>query len=511
MNRSKIAIRNSLVGLFSQIVAVLFQFITRSVFVRYLGVELLGISSTFTSVLNTLSLAELGFHSAIVYSLYKPLETGNHEKVNTIINVLKIIYRAIGCFFIIAGFICTLLLSHILTGVEINSTVYLIFYIQVANSACSYFLAYKRSLLYADKREFLTKIVDTVMNVLINLIKIFIVVKTSNYIIYISLTTIQTILSNLVIHVLSWKIYPFLHRVKFDYAQFKSIWGNVKNLFVGKIAFYIYTSTPSLVVSTFVNTISVGFMVNYTTITSSIKTLSNSIMNPITPIIGGMLASENDVDKNESLFKTYTFIRYIFACIVIIPIIVLMQSFISVWVGEQYLLSNMVVLLYGIDLFIHIVHSSLCDFINGRGLFRYDRNVEIIGAVCNIATSIILARIIGLEGVLFATVFSQMIFWVGRSYIAYKYCFGSNKNSFIKYWLKVISYIFVFGCLIFISTMIYKRIIFSPYIVRFIVGGLICEAITVIVLFGIYSRSHEFKQMLLIVSHVISKNASKNK
>ena len=505
MNRSKIAIRNSTVGLISQMVAVIFQFVTRSVFVKYLGVELLGISSTFSSVLNTLSLAELGFQSAIVYSLYEPLEKKNFNRINSIINVLKVIYRVIGIFFIVAGIAFSPFLKYILSGVEITRTVYLIFYIQVANSACSYFLAYKRSLLYADKREFMTKIVDTAMNVLMNVLKIIVVIKTSDYIIYISLTTMQTILSNLIIHALSRKVYPYLHKTKFDVSEFKKIWENVKNLFVGKIAYYIYTSTDSLVVSTFVSTVSVGFMVNYVTVINSIKSLTNSLLNPVTPIIGGMLATEDNTVKKVSIFNLYTFIRYIFASAIVIPTIVLMQSFISIWVGDEYLLSGVIVVLYGTDLFIHIVHSALCDFINGSGLFGQDKNIEIVGALCNIVGSIVLAQFMGIAGVLAATVFSQVIFWIGRSLIAYRYCFAECKSGLRNYWLRSGLYIGLFYLLTGFCTLLYRQINIENSILRFILGGICCEAVIGVTLLIIFFRSFEFKQLINLVKKLTSK------
>ena len=70
MNRGTIAIRNSTVSLLTQILTIVLQFATRSIFIRYLGVELLGLGNTFASLLSTLSLAELGFQSAVVYNLY---------------------------------------------------------------------------------------------------------------------------------------------------------------------------------------------------------------------------------------------------------------------------------------------------------------------------------------------------------------------------------------------------------------------------------------------------------
>lgn len=490
MDRKSLALRNSSIGLFSQIIAIAFQFITRSVFVKYLGVELLGISSTFSSVLNTLSLAELGFQSAIIYSLYKPLAINDYDTINKIINVLRVIFRCVGIFFIIAGFVCLPLLKYILSEVEINITVYIIFIIQVANSACSYFLAYKRSLLFADRREFITKIVDTTLNVVINIFKIIIVIKTSNYVIYISLTTFQTIVSNLIIHIICGRIYPYLKKTRFDREIFKSIWNNVKNLFLGKLAFYIYSSTDNIVVSALVSTVSVGYMVNYTTIISNLKTLANSVFNPITPIIGNVVATDDNTNA-EKIFNVYTYVRYIIAFVIITPTIVLIQDFIAVWVGKEYLLAQGIVWLYCLDLYIFFVHGPLCDYINTNGLFRDDRNISIIGASCNIIISIFLARIYGIAGVLLGTVISQTIFWILRSFSVYRKVFLDGKKKLLYYWIRNMEYFGVFIVVTILLSVIYTKLTIPNFIVRFVCGGIICEIFSFVVLQMFFGKTME--------------------
>ena len=57
MNRTQKTMRNSAVSLFGQMLTILLSFISRKVFIQYLGVELLGLNSTFSSILSTLSLA----------------------------------------------------------------------------------------------------------------------------------------------------------------------------------------------------------------------------------------------------------------------------------------------------------------------------------------------------------------------------------------------------------------------------------------------------------------------
>lgn len=94
MNIKRNALLNSSAGLISQVVTIVFQFVTRSIFLRYLGVELLGLNSTFASILSALALAELGFESAIIYSLYKPIKEQNHVEINKIVSIFCYVYRA---------------------------------------------------------------------------------------------------------------------------------------------------------------------------------------------------------------------------------------------------------------------------------------------------------------------------------------------------------------------------------------------------------------------------------
>ena len=268
---------------------------------------------------------------------------------------------------------------------------------------------------------------------------------------------------------------------------------------------YIYSSTDNLVVSSIVGTVSVGYMVNYTTIISSLKTLTNSILNPITPIIGNMLALEKSDEKSESVFRMYTYIRFVIACCIITPIIVLIQSFIEVWIGKNYLLSIAIVWLYGMDLYIHIVHSALCDFINGSGLFKENRNIEIVGAICNVVVSISLAYFIGLEGVLIGTIISQSLFWIGRSIVAYRNCFLTSKGRLLGYWITNIIYIVVFVGICCILTLAYTYIDLSFFPLRFILGGLLCEVSVIVTLCVLFGRTEEHRQTVEIICSIFRK------
>ena len=75
--RVKNSVKNMVFGIGSQIMSTCFAFITRTVFIYILGVEYLGIEGLFANILSMLSLANLGIESAIIFSLYKPLNDKN--------------------------------------------------------------------------------------------------------------------------------------------------------------------------------------------------------------------------------------------------------------------------------------------------------------------------------------------------------------------------------------------------------------------------------------------------
>ena len=88
-------IKNLFFGVIGQILLILLNFISRTIFIKYLGVEYLGINGLFTNILFVLNLADLGLGTAITYSLYKPLAENDKEKINALIIFFKSIYQKI--------------------------------------------------------------------------------------------------------------------------------------------------------------------------------------------------------------------------------------------------------------------------------------------------------------------------------------------------------------------------------------------------------------------------------
>ena len=91
-SRTKNAARNIIAASVDKVVRLVLPFIVRAVIIQVLGVEFLGLSSLFASILQVLNLAEMGFNSAIVYNMYGPIAKKDTKTICALMNLYKKVY-----------------------------------------------------------------------------------------------------------------------------------------------------------------------------------------------------------------------------------------------------------------------------------------------------------------------------------------------------------------------------------------------------------------------------------
>ena len=64
--------RNIVANTLSRGLALLFPFLNRTLFLKFLGKGFLGLNGLFAGILGVLMLAELGFGTAVICSMYGP-------------------------------------------------------------------------------------------------------------------------------------------------------------------------------------------------------------------------------------------------------------------------------------------------------------------------------------------------------------------------------------------------------------------------------------------------------
>lgn len=208
------AIKNSEYAILSKILETVLAFILRTVFIRCLSTVYLGLNGIFTNVLQVLSLMELGLGSAIAFSLYKPLADNNRPKIVALMDLYRKFYRNIGIIICAAGFCLTPFLKFIITLPEEVPHIYIIYWLNMGNTAITYFVAYKRTLLIADQRLY----INYQNNIIFKFTRFFILsgilIFTHNFILYLALDILNTFISNIVISLKVNKMYPYLMEYK---------------------------------------------------------------------------------------------------------------------------------------------------------------------------------------------------------------------------------------------------------------------------------------------------------
>ena len=475
MNQTQKTMRNSVVGVTGQVIYTLLNFFSRRVFVQYFGVELLGLNSTFASILNTLSLAELGFQQVIVFYLYGVLAKGDKERINAIVNIYRFVYRCIGCLFVAAALLCMPFLQFFLSDIEATNTVRLYFLIQALTNACTYFLAYKRNILYADQNSYIAVLIDTVVNTIAVIVAIFIAIYTRNYILYLFVDLIKTYLSNLFVHVACTRKYPYLYATRIDWPLLQEMASSLKDVVVEKLAGYVYSSTDNLLISTFISTIQVGFLNNYTLVINHVKTLMASLTTPLVPAIGNMVAVGRGETHQLETFRLLEQIYFWLAGFAVVPVYVLADSFIEMYIGSEFILPRVLLLLLCVDLYVHISQDSCRCFLSANGLFKKRRNISLGGAFINPSMSLLLMKPFGTAGVLAGTAFSQIYYWIARSIVAILDCLNQRKKTLATYWLKQAGLLGIIIAATIISKVITDQIFVLNGIFTFVVNGVICE------------------------------------
>ena len=102
-SRFRNVIINSSIGVFCQVINFILNFIARTVFIKTLGAEYLGVNGLFSNILTVLSFAELGIGNAIIFNLYKPLARNDRERIKSLMLFYKNAYRAVFFVVLIAG------------------------------------------------------------------------------------------------------------------------------------------------------------------------------------------------------------------------------------------------------------------------------------------------------------------------------------------------------------------------------------------------------------------------
>lgn len=438
-SRTAHSVRNVAYAVGFQLAFFVAQFILRRVFVDVLSADYLGVNGAFTSLISLLSIAELGFGTAITYSMYKPLAQDDRPTVSALVNLYKRIYRIVGIVVIAVGLAIVPFLPQIVGEISVIPHLYLVYALFLAESATSYFLVYKQSIILADQRQRVHTRVRYTVLLSVTVLQMLFLVLTQNYLAYLVLRVAGTLAINLILSNIADKMYPYIKQNKdatLDKDVKDEIAKNVKAMAAHKLGGVAVVGTDNLLIAIFVGIVDVGKYSNYYMIINGLTILYSMVFSALWGSIGNLGATE-DPESIKSVFKRVNFAGCWLYGFSAICLIALFQPFIALWVGEEYLFSDAIVLLIAINFYVMGMRNPVLSFKESLGLFWPDRYKPLVEALINLVVSILLAMKFGVAGILLGTLISTMTtcFWV-EPLVLYKHRLGSGLGEYFLTYLK---------------------------------------------------------------------------
>ncbi len=511
-SRTKNSINNIKTGAIVQIINKLMVFAVRTVFIKMLNTDYLGVNGLFTNVLAILSFAELGIGTAIIFNMYKPVAEKNQEKIKSLMQLYKKSYNLIGTIVFVLGlFVIPFMDVVIKEKPNINENLILIYIMFLFNTAASYFFTYKKSIISAHQKQSVINNVDSIFYLIKSIVEIIFLLLTRNFIIYLSIEILSTIIENIILSKIADNMYPYLRDKKINplsKEESNNIFKNVKSLIIYKFGGVIMNSTDNILISSLVNVSTVGFCSNYIMIINSIKSIITSALNGVTASVGNLNVVGNSKQK-ERVFYQITFANYIVYSFCAIAFIVLLNPFMKIWLGEKYILGIDVSVALALSSFIEGLRNAGYTYRTTLGLFQKGRLTPYIGATVNIVFSIMLCKLCGVSGIFFATCIAQLVSysWIDP-YLIHKYEF---KTPVSKYFKRYGIYLIVFtvsACI----TLLVSQLITIEGIIGFLLKAIVVCIIPNLINLLVYYRTEEFKELKIkILDPIINKVTRKFK
>ena len=403
-SRTKRTIQNSKVSLILFLIQILVGFYSRKIFLDYLGDEVIGLNTTLGNILSFLNLAELGIGIAMATSLYKPIHDNDRERICEIITIQGYLYKRIAFIICILSIpvLCTMPFIFPSTdcGIAYVYTAYIVF---LSGSLFSYLWNYRQILIQADQKNF--KLMPWIHAV--RYTKVFaqielLILTPLGIWGWIGAEMVGNLVTIFVINHVMCKEYPWFRKSpnnpKLLLIKYKDLIKKTKQLFIHKVSLFVLNQTSPLIIYSFVSLSMVTYYGNYMMLIGYVLTLLKAIFDGMGASIGNLVSDNNHSHTIEVFWELFSS-RVWISGIACFALYISVGPFISIWIGEKYVLSNLTLILLILNMYISATRSIVESFKEAYQLFA-DIWAPIAEATINLSFSILFGYLWGLNGII---------------------------------------------------------------------------------------------------------------
>ena len=506
--RAEATVKNSVWGVFQQFIICVLGIFARRVMLDTIKIEGVGLNGLLTNVVAVLSLADMGISASIVFHMYKPLAKGDEKMLAKLMNFYRTVYYFIAAAIFVIGLCLMPFMKYIVKDVPYSDGyVQYIYFLFLLQTSTTYLFAYKRTLLSADQKQYIISIFDLIFKIVTVFGGVAILTFTKSLSYYLIFLIVAALINNMLIARKVDRMYPNLKNphLMLEKEHKRSIFRDVKNIFIGRMSGTITNSTDNILISALVGTIITGLYSNYTIILNAITSMMNQLSYGMAGSIGNLLATEKE-DYVEGVLKKLCFMMFFLAAFCCVCLSCLIDPFIELAFGRGLLLERYVVYICIGVFYFATVKIPVWNMMHASGLFKMDKYISIAGSTINLIVSFVLGEMIGIAGILLGTICTYVVQYNLKVFVFYK---NFLKRNCIKHIAVTIFYFVITAveCLA-IGDLTDRIPIANPYL-NLVVRAVVAVAFALGVNSLIFWKKPEFRYLREKMLSIVFKKAKK--
>lgn len=404
----KTAIKNFISDAVPEIVMILLNLVLLKLFYNNLGTDIYALYQIFSQFFAYLLLAEAGFSSAALVSLYKPIANNNTEEINKKLSGIKYVFNRIGMIMIGVGTIVAFIIPYMIKDNTFeNGYIFITFILYLLSNSLNYFFYTYRIFYDAKKQKYVSNFVYQTGAIFKYIVEIILLLLKCKFEYVLIACTICNLLTDIFMK------YYTLHNNKFlkldknnkDTTMLK----DTKDIMVHKISGVIANNIDIVLISSNLGLSYVAIYGAYNYIVNEITKFTSKIGTSLYSIIGIDYFKNESFKINKNKFIEYNAFIIFLATIICSSLVFAYNSFIELFYGKEMLAPKLVGYIFIILIFLKIIRTTLNTYTNACGLFKETKVCTITEAIINLVLSLISIKYFKMAGILGSTIIAYIV------------------------------------------------------------------------------------------------------
>lgn len=425
--------RNVIVSIVFKFITMIMAVVVKVILVGICGNEVNGLNALYLSIIGFLSVAELGVGSSIAFSMYKPIVEGDNQKVAALFGLFQRLYLVIGAVIFLSGLVTMPFLPYLAKDYgELHVNIYLTFLLVLISVTLTYLFSAKTSLINAYKNNYVTTAISQGGIILQYILQIIALYATRSFVCYLVCRIISVFVQWIATEIVTRRKYRVIisRKEKLDSETRHTVKRNIKALFMHKIGYVLVNTVDSVIISAFVGVVSLGEYSNYTMILSSMTGVITLVFSSLTSVIGHLCAEEDKATARK-YNESFHLLNFIIGTVFFLGYYSTIDNLIAILFGSELIVSRSVSFVITLNGFVQFMRRSTLTFKDATGAFYGDRWKPLVEGIVNIILSILLVKMIGIAGVILATIITNLVIChLVEPYVLYKTSFDSTPYQF---------------------------------------------------------------------------------